>query len=310
MIALPSRQVDRPLLPTPITSARAMTPVDDSLRAFVPPNLPLPLGSSFARALRDEFLRRGLDVPGWIEADFLAFAGYVHERMPPYVDASAALKQVRVPGLALVFGCLAGDSRALRTFDREIMSRLGESAGDRSYLEIRPELFARLFVPIESPVPRAVSYRGRGRLLPWVRSVAANMLRNAQRAYTPVWGTEREYLRAPDAADNPEAACLGAECLREVDAAMQKATAALSDRDRELLCARFIEELTLQEIATRLDIHRETATFWLERARHRLDRAVRKELATRFGKFGDDGSLIEEAISRGLSGLEYVEPAE
>jgi RNA polymerase sigma-70 factor, ECF subfamily len=87
----------------------------------------------------------------------------------------------------------------------------------------------------------------------------------------------------PDLADSPELAVLKARCRDELRAAFAEALAALSVRERTLLCAHYLDGMTVDDLGRLHGVHRATAARWLDSARGHVLRGVRRHLRHALG---------------------------
>ncbi len=125
------------------------------------------------------------------------------------------------------------------------------------------------------------SFRGEASIGTWLVRIALNLARDhARNRRLAFWkkllpgpGTEREEVRAfefPDPSPSPERALIARERVNAVWAVMEK----LSGQQRTAFLLRFVEEMTLEEIAQTMELEVGTVKTHL----HRAVSAVRKEL--------------------------------
>jgi RNA polymerase sigma-70 factor (ECF subfamily) len=185
-------------------------------------------------------------------------------------------------GLYLACACLAGDAAAARAFRDHFMpdidialARLGY-AGARAD-DLRSAVLEKLF---SADPPKIGSYRGTGPLGMWVRAVTANeamshgrtrarrdaLLDAAQTEIAPA-DVELSYLKEHYR-----------DAFRE---AFGKAIASLDAPQRAMLRHRFVDALTLDQLAAACGVHRATAARHLAMIRQQLLDTTRAELQVR-----------------------------
>jgi RNA polymerase sigma-70 factor (ECF subfamily) len=189
--------------------------------------------------------------------------------------------RLEVEDLFLACACAQGNERAIRAFherfDPEIgvaLHRLGVTADAAK--DVRQAVVSKLFL---GDAPKIASYSGRGSLAHWVRAVAAREALGVRRT-----AARRDRLldAAGDLApEDPELGFLKQRYRGEFREAFGRALAGLSDEDRVVLRHRFVDELTLDQLAAACGVHRATAARWLSRIRNDLLDATRGELQAR-----------------------------
>jgi RNA polymerase sigma-70 factor (ECF subfamily) len=232
--------------------------------------LPLALVDALARARR-----------AWprilIDGDaFLAWlAPRVMERAGP-----SALHVVRIEGLALAFACAQGDAAAIATFEREhghdidvALARLHVPSS--AVADVRQRVLARLFA---GPSAKIASYSGTGELGHWVRTVAARVAVSSRRARAPLDRVVATPSAVPDSPRDPELDWLRRQYQQEFRTAFGAALAGLDDDDRMLLRFKFVDGLTLDDLARLYGIHRATVARRVAAVREDLVRATREQL--------------------------------
>lgn len=232
----------------------------------------------------------------WLKGREAAFRDFVAARtLEPLATAQPNLTP-RVDDLALVFGCLAGDVDALQSFQGRILSRVTRDLRRSNLvLDVDQELMTRLFVADGKRGPRALRYQGRGTLLGWVRVTARNLVTSFHRLHARA---AHELVTVPIAPElGPEDLYFTREASLAFRKALEGAVAHLDARERELLRVHHVENQSVQQIAARYRVHRETSGTWIRRARARLVTETRRRLQSGLGvsKRGAE-SMIRSAI--------------
>ena len=243
-------------------------------------------------------LKRSDEAAAWVSGSEAAFVAFVRER----ARDPAEVLLPRVADFALLFGCLEGRDDALRAFDARILDTLGRAFA--SDPDVKQDLLTRLFLPSGTRAPRALRYGGTGPLTGWVRRTATNLLRSSRRKSDPPTADGEHAAVEPSQEAGPE------ECYRSKEetfafrSALREATATLGARDRELLRLHAVERLTIQQLADRFDVHRETAGRWLDAARASLAEATRARLEQALGLSREaTRGVITDALEAGIGSI-------
>lgn len=226
-------------------------------------------------SLADERVRRAYEAgrrahPG-IEFSYEHFAPYARRTSPPHDNGD----------YYLAVACDAGAPGAWERLQtrygkplRALLRRRG--AGRRDVEHLLEDVWGRL----ASPSPRGDArtrlgtYDGRGPLLAWLSTVAWRRLTDAWRAAAGK-ARLREGEEAVTAA-HADPACLLADGETEqlVAAVLEKAWAALTDRELEVVVLKYRHQMPQNEIARHLRISPPRVTRLLQSATRRLRRSV------------------------------------
>lgn len=228
------------------------------------------------------------DAAVWVARDRDGFVRMVTSRFD-----DGELDDDQLVDLALVFGCVMGDERALAAFETEVLDRIPELRG-------RPDLRqdVRVHALVADDRPRLASFAARSSLVSWVRRLAQNLIVTALRRERP--HDDAAIESAPGSEPSPESAVFAAEASAAFREAFAVAIADLSPRERECLRLRFVEGLAVTEVAERLAVHRETAGAWIARATRAVAASTRRELSVRHGaSVGELDDEMVAAVQRG-----------
>jgi RNA polymerase sigma-70 factor, ECF subfamily len=199
----------------------------------------------------------------------------------------------RIADLYLAAACTAGDPAAIARLDETLpgtvapmLVRLGVPHSDRD--EIVQRIRVALLVPDEAGACGLARYTGRGELGAYLRSVAVRIaLKRLAREEAP--SDEVGLLAAlPDGGDSPELAVLKERCREHVRRGFAGAIAALAPRERTLLRQHYVDGLTVEMIARLHRVHRATCHRWIEAARIKILRNVRRHLRATLGLAGTE----------------------
>lgn len=222
---------------------------------------------------------------------------------PPHSE----LAELSGSELYLAFGCGLGVPQAVAAFqtafehDIDRGLRRASSVG-LSVAELRQRAHVKMLVAGPSSAPQVMRYRGRGSLQGWVRVVVSRMAIDLLRSH----GSEREVAVAPAilAEVGRTEADPRFEFLRErhrdvVQAALNDAFSALSDKERRILRGQLVQRLGTDELGAMFGVHRSTASRWAMAARAALMRHTHENLRTALGT-GDQTarSLVEMVRSQ------------
>jgi len=198
--------------------------------------------------------------------------------------------EARAADLYLATACLAGHSAAIGrlragipTLVRPLLVRLGVPVSDHD--EILQRVCVALIVRDEAGGCALARYSGRGELRAYVRAIAGRIaLQRLEREGPPPPADHHELLAAlSDAGDSPELALLKQRCRDDLRTGFAAALAALRPRERTLLRQHYVDGLTVEVLGQIHRVHRATCARWIDAARVKIVRAVRRHLRTRVG---------------------------
>ncbi|MEZ4403679.1 MAG: sigma factor-like helix-turn-helix DNA-binding protein [Kofleriaceae bacterium] len=214
-----------------------------------------------------------------------ALAPAVVEAHVAALAATAPLAdQVRAADVYLAVACLHGHPVALAEFERllaPIKARLVRAGHDAALVDDALQTVRyRLLVATPERTAKLASYRGLGSLGGWLRVVVLRQV--LELAQPRRERSERELTVAVGAIDGPLAVLVRTHgpAVRRV---FRAAAAALPERDRTVLRLEIADGLTHERIAERYAVHRTTVVRWIDEARTRLAREVRRQLRGELG---------------------------
>jgi len=196
------------------------------------------------------------------------------------------LEALQAKDVYLACACADGDAAAIVAFDvrylQAIRSPLGRIVLDEATLdELRQQLRRKLFVPEPGERARILDYAGRGELGGWLHVAAVRTALNlVQQAR--VSGARGELLAEDDhlidpTTQDPELAYIKQVYREAFRRAFRTALPALTDREQNLLRQHYLDGLSIIELGRLLDVHRVTASRWLDEAKSALLERVRAE---------------------------------
>ncbi len=181
--------------------------------------------------------------------------------------------------LALAKACLAGTTSALETFksrhevDIDVaLERLGLDEGTAG--DVKSTVLEKLLTP---PTPKLAQYSGQGPLGAWVKAVATREAMSVRRTAA----RRRDLLDAVGDAltpMDPELAFLKRHYRDAFRSAFHATVEGLEADDKLLLRYRFVDALTLPQLAAACGVHRATAARRLSTLRTRLFEGTREHM--------------------------------
>jgi RNA polymerase sigma-70 factor (ECF subfamily) len=169
--------------------------------------------------------------------------------------------------------------------------------------EVSQQLFSRLLVGEGVRGPKLLEYSGRGPIGAWLRASALGIALNARRGEKPSEPLDDLAIVSND----PEVEYMRNLCKAEFNRAFTDAMATLATRERNLVRLRFLDGLTLEELASYFRVHRATVVRWLAEVTDRLYAATRIGLSERLSiDTSEVDSVVRAARSRidlSLTGL-------
>jgi RNA polymerase sigma-70 factor (ECF subfamily) len=181
--------------------------------------------------------------------------------------------------LALAKACLAGTTSALETFHNRhepdidvTLQRLGLDEGTAG--DVKSTVLEKLLSP---PSPKLAQYSGQGPLGAWIKAVATREAMSVRRTAA----RRRDLLDAAGDAltpMDPELAFLKRHYRDAFRSAFHATVEGLEAEDKLLLRYRFVDALTLPQLAAACGVHRATAARRLSSLRTRLFEGTRQHM--------------------------------
>ncbi|MGQ0508199.1 MAG: sigma factor-like helix-turn-helix DNA-binding protein [Myxococcaceae bacterium] len=196
------------------------------------------------------------------------------------------LETLHAEDLFLAWAVLREEPCALRELMQLIDSKVRADvtrvlADDVHVDEVLSRLLSALTLEGSGGTKKLEQYTGRGPLAAWIRTVGMGTAINFRRQLRASINLEDPALAGEDfqiASENQELRALRTSCGALFTRAFRHALGTLSSRERTLLRLRFIDGLTLDELASFQGIHRATAVRWLAELSSRLRRQVQMTL--------------------------------
>jgi RNA polymerase sigma-70 factor (ECF subfamily) len=247
---------------------------------------------------------------GWLELWRLG-----HERWPDFGISverfNAFLEPQGIVGdsershagdLYLACACLEGVPAALETFEREFgedleraLRRSGQSTDD-IYQLVLERLFTRA-----GGGPKIAQYSGRAALRHWLRVVAIRAAQNERRKRVDSPSSDEAIFSSVVAeAASPESKLISASLMRAYKTAFEEAFRELDPSERTILRFSVINEMSIDEIARLLKVHRATAARRVAAARARLGELTKARVMERAGLSPKDFESAAQLIRSNL----------
>jgi RNA polymerase sigma-70 factor (ECF subfamily) len=203
--------------------------------------------------------------------------------LAPHLARHPAAEVSHAEDLFLAAACLAGDKAAIAAFDSGFLARIPaivrRVAKTQSAVDELAQHVRVVTLTATDGEPRLAQYSGRGPLAGWVRTVALNAALMAARP-------KRENVHASrDLAERAEEiGVAGADLAKQqhipaFQRALDAALTTLTPRERNLLRAYYVDDMSIDRLGVRFRVHRATAARWLETARAKLLAETREHLA-------------------------------
>ena len=288
-----------------------MAPIESAAEVGIPNGTGAPdcvPNRSLDSALADE-LWRGCDAARWGltreefqqilvdagTAQHFGLAGAASATPATAKQQAAFFRGLCVADLALARACARGNERAWERFIavyRQPLTRaaIAITGSDTLGRDLADQLYAELYGLDERDGQRRcplLSYRGRGSLMGWLRTILAQRHVDHYRRTRREEPIEEFDAPAPDPLPQTQA--------RELSLLEQAIAQAVSDRDAEeryLLAAYYLDEQTLLEIAHVLGVHEATVS----RRLHRATDQIRKQILKNLERYGMSRRAAQEAM--------------
>lgn len=239
-------------------------------------------------------------------------ATWLAERIDPASDLEAA-QQLHVASLYLTCACIHGVPGSYQAFRERhgpdvdgALRRLGLS--DAAADDVRQAVLGKLFVAGSEKIR---GYNGRGALGGWVRAVVVRQAISMGRRRAPLDLARDEVPAQLPALADPEREVLQARYGEQLREALRDAVGGLPAEDRNLLRFRFVDGLTLDELARVFDVHRATIARRLAKARTTVRRVALERLRVKYRVGVSDAAslvrLVRSQLDLSLSGLLAVD---
>lgn len=221
--------------------------------------------------------------PG-LTLDEPTFHAELERRLDAATDRTVALERLRPDDLYLACACARGEVRAIVAFEARYASVIGRAVARFARTpekrdELRQLLRERLFVASPGGQARIASYTGQGHLENWIRVAAVRAFMNAERGKKPVSSVDDESFSAMADGHDLELDFLKVHYRGAFRRAFAEAIAGMSSTDRLVLRLSVLQNLSCDELAAALGVHRATAARRVAKAKQALVDGTRKELA-------------------------------
>jgi RNA polymerase sigma-70 factor (ECF subfamily) len=225
--------------------------------------------------------------------------------------AADGLLRVRAADLYLACACATRVPGAVDAFERAhlrhlagFLARMGPSPAFVD--EVRQVLREKLFVSREGAAPKVAEYDGRGALPSWVRVIALRVAIDLRRQDDLVEDPE-DATSDDSATADPELGYVKRRYRKAFNDAFRRAAASLAAEQVELLRLHFVDGLTLDQLATKLGVHRTTVARRIAAAREAIAdearRLLRAELGASEAELESLAGVMQSQIELSLPGL-------
>lgn len=235
--------------------------------------------------------------------DPAAFASFLGARLQH--TPLTQLETLAIDDLALAFGCLRNDPRAIAALDHRCLSTLTEQlirAGFSREIaeETRLRVGEKVLVPKDGQPPRLASFSGRSSLAAWLRVVALREAVKAQHEQHPHGTLNEDALQVSAAEDDPELRLFKSRFRVEFADAFRLALEGLPAHERLILRQYFIDDLSVDQLAALHQVHRSTSARWVAHARAVLVSKVKRSLQHSLKVEASEVSRLVRAVRSGF----------
>ncbi len=243
-------------------------------------------------------LQRVLDLARehWPTVRFDARAYWAHLASAVRAEVSSELDSLYTADLYIAAACVAQCREGFAAFETAYLSTPLVLPRGSDTDELRAVLRERLFV---GPDARIGTYGGRGPLQNWLKVAAVRAWSNLNRGHAQRDTEPLEDL--PLTADGPELGYLKQLYRSEFNQALAAALPTLSVRSRNLLRLRYVNGLTVAQVASLNQVHVATVARWQAKALAQVLAHVRQALMVRLQV---QPSELESILRLAKSGLE------
>ncbi|HEY6176314.1 MAG TPA: hypothetical protein VIX73_17785 [Kofleriaceae bacterium] len=245
------------------------------------------------------------------------FAAFVAARLSPGPQRAAEVQR-HAADLYLACGCALRMPGAVRSFEAMLRSEIGDALRHMNLQsavieDVYQTTLERVIVGEPGRAPRIADYAGHGALRGWTRVVVTRIALDALRSRKPEVPLENAIVDPPAGdASNPEMSCWKDSFCPSVKTAFDRAMQSLTAEERLLLRQRFVDGLSMGQLATLYRKHRITmlrrVNGILNSVRIRMQAILERDLGC--GSC-TAVSIVNLALSRAnLSVLRYLAPPE
>ncbi len=233
--------------------------------------------------------QRGQEAWPGIVVDLAAFTR--HGEALGVEESNEALERLHVADLWLAFASATHHRAALLVLDRRIAQACAKVAGRMGSASVDEQELAQalrehlLIVATETTrLPRIGRYAGRAPLDAWLWTAARRLALTSFRRRDVVDLITREVLgKFPEAKLGPEQQIAREQSRATIKLAIDRAFAAASLAERNVLRLSLIERLGPDELGAIFGVHRATAARQLAQAKQALRERVERELGAKLG---------------------------
>lgn len=207
----------------------------------------------------------------------------VATRVAEVLPSAAAIERLDHAGIALADACADGEPRAVAAFTRVHLADIDHAIGRaRAPAHLVDDIRQIVLAKLLPPGRKLARYGGTGALQNWIRAVTVresiSVLRSAEAP-----ALDEDAVAEVAAGGDLELSFVKGTYREQFREALRVTFEALDPEDRAVLRYRFLDGLTLDQLAVVLGVHRATGARWLARLRDELVRGVRARLCDAIG---------------------------
>ncbi len=207
-----------------------------------------------------------------------AFYAHLGARLQEMESLAAALNAAQTNDLYLACACLRGDRAALDAFERVTADVVGQSLAKFDFSDAEKQDIAQSLRVLFFIKRSLDGYSGRGALRGWVRSAATRAALDAKDARKLRPDDEDEILGRLPATGDLELDLIKQKFNAEFKAAFGATIASLAPDDRTILAQHYVDDLSIDQLAAVLGVHRATVARRVAKLRETLLTSTKERL--------------------------------
>lgn len=221
-------------------------------------------------------------------------------------ESSRAFAPGVLPDLYLAFACGQGNPTELARFTERfapVVERVRRRFGSRAPAadELLADVHERLFVRRVGGAPRISDFAGHSSLASWLNVVTARLLLNRiASANVPDAFEDKLLDTLATTTDGPERLLQRAQSHSQFRALFTNSIRRLTPRERQILRLAFVEQCTIDDLASLYGVHRTTAFRKIRQVTDRLSALLRSETRAELGMTDSEYERWCESVRSGL----------
>ena len=203
-----------------------------------------------------------------------AFLAHLARKANVLALTPSTLTQLHVTDLYLACAAALGDAAANKGIESSCFPSVDAAVarlqgGQSLAADVKQTLRWQFFITQDGKAPELLGYHGHGPLRAWITSAAIHIAQRMMRHQTREGVFDESFLHvaAPNDFESEYIRLLDGDAFKRI---VTQATAALPAKERLLLCQHYIEDFSIDRLATMYSVHRATVARWIDRSRQTL----------------------------------------